>query len=154
MARTSPPKRPIRSQAEREETSPALEASQGGFLQNEAGSSMTAREQLLSVVEKPERLLEIQLSDVPALVAELEGVRVRLWLRLIVGDPSNRSHDDGTPDRVLTPNEAAAMLGVTTRWLYRHRRRLPFALPLSRRALRFSQIGLQQWLKEGLKNSS
>jgi predicted DNA-binding transcriptional regulator AlpA len=49
-------------------------------------------------------------------------------------------------DRLLTPEEAAARFGVSVKWLYRHHRRLPFARKLSRRALRFSERGLQHYL--------
>jgi predicted DNA-binding transcriptional regulator AlpA len=48
-------------------------------------------------------------------------------------------------DRLLTVDEAASILGVTSRWLYRHQR-LPFVRKLSRKALRVSELGLRQWL--------
>ncbi len=47
------------------------------------------------------------------------------------------------PDRLVTAAEAAAVLGVSKRWLYSHGTHLPFARHLSRRALRFSEAGLQ-----------
>lgn len=50
-----------------------------------------------------------------------------------------------TPDRLLTAAQAAALLNVTDRWLYRHARRLPFAHHLSPRVLRFSEAGLRKW---------
>lgn len=49
-------------------------------------------------------------------------------------------------DRLLTAEEAAPLLNVTRRWLYRHSRRLPFARRLSRKALRFSEVGIHRWL--------
>lgn len=55
------------------------------------------------------------------------------------------SSDSVTGDRLLRPSEAAAILGVTPRWLYRHARRLPFTRRLSRKALRFSEHGLRRW---------
>lgn len=51
------------------------------------------------------------------------------------------------PDRLLTAAEAAAVLGVSNRWLYGHARQLPFARHLSRRALRFSEAGLRRWVE-------
>ena len=50
------------------------------------------------------------------------------------------------PDRLLTPEEAAALLQTTVPWLYRHHKQLPFARPLSRKRLRFSEAGLGRWL--------
>jgi len=48
-------------------------------------------------------------------------------------------------DRLLTPEEAAPLLGVTVTWLYRHAKHLPFARRLSRKCLRFSGVGLRKW---------
>lgn len=50
------------------------------------------------------------------------------------------------PDSLLTIQEAAARLGVTPRWLYRHANTLPFMRRLSRRALRVSKAGLERWV--------
>ena len=49
-------------------------------------------------------------------------------------------------ERLLGPPEAAALLGVTVTWLYRHAGQLPFTRRLSRKALRFSVAGLRRWL--------
>jgi predicted DNA-binding transcriptional regulator AlpA len=51
------------------------------------------------------------------------------------------------PDRLLTVAEAAAILGVAPRWLYRHASRLPFARRLSPKALRFSEAALARYLE-------
>ena len=51
-----------------------------------------------------------------------------------------------SPDRLLTVEEAAAVLGVSKRWLYSRAGRLPFARHLSHRALRFSDLGLRRWI--------
>jgi hypothetical protein len=48
------------------------------------------------------------------------------------------------PDRLLTPADAAAVLGVTVPWLYRRAPTLPFARKLSRKCLRFSEAGLRR----------
>jgi excisionase family DNA binding protein len=47
---------------------------------------------------------------------------------------------------LLTVDEAAALLRVSSRWLYRHAATLPFARKLSRKVLRFSRSGLARWL--------
>lgn len=49
-------------------------------------------------------------------------------------------------ERLLSPAEAAALLGVTVAWLYRHAGHLPFTRRLSRKALRFSEPGLRRWV--------
>ncbi len=49
-----------------------------------------------------------------------------------------------------TVEEAAAILGTSTDWLYRNRWQLPFARTLGRQ-VRFSERGLRAWLAEGSK---
>lgn len=65
-----------------------------------------------------------------------------------IADPVTiRAAEHGEPpERLLGPSEAAALLGVTVTWLYRHAGKLPFTRRLSRKALRFSDTGLQRWL--------
>jgi predicted DNA-binding transcriptional regulator AlpA len=48
-------------------------------------------------------------------------------------------------DRLLDVEEAAAKLGVTTDWLYRHHKDLPFTVRHGR-PLRFSELGIEQYI--------
>lgn len=75
-----------------------------------------------------EPLLE-QLADMVA-----ERVAVRL------GKPQ------AEPDRLLDIHEAATVLGVTPRWLYRRAKSLPFTRRLSRGVLRFSEAGIKTYI--------
>ena len=52
-------------------------------------------------------------------------------------------------DRLLTPEDAAARLGVGVRWLYRHADQFTFTRRLSRKCLRFSEQGLAAYIEEG-----
>jgi excisionase family DNA binding protein len=47
---------------------------------------------------------------------------------------------------LITPEEAANLLGVKRRWLYRHASKLPFTRRIGRRNLRFSEPGLHRWI--------
>jgi excisionase family DNA binding protein len=47
---------------------------------------------------------------------------------------------------MLDVDEAATLLGVSRRWLYRHGKTLPFTRPISRKVVRFSRAGIQRWL--------
>jgi excisionase family DNA binding protein len=49
-------------------------------------------------------------------------------------------------DTPLTAEQAAALIGVSRRWLYRHAGKLPFTRRISRKNLRFSEAGLRRWL--------
>ncbi len=93
-------------------------------------------------------IAEVPLGKAPTLLGELERLKAMLWTRIMAlslndhGRPANESE----PDQLLTPEEAASILGVTPRWLYRHAKRLPFTRRISRKALRFSEAGLRRWL--------
>jgi len=83
----------------------------------------------------------------PDTLAELERMRALLLASLL------RHANDRTPvspcdvdDRMLTADEAAPILGVAPKWLYRNAPRLPFARRLSPKAIRFSEAGLHRWL--------
>jgi predicted DNA-binding transcriptional regulator AlpA len=53
-------------------------------------------------------------------------------------------HQDA--DRLLDAVEAAKMLSMSTDWLYRHAKNLPFARKLGRKMLRFSYQGIVKWM--------
>jgi excisionase family DNA binding protein len=53
-----------------------------------------------------------------------------------------------SPDDLLTVDEAATMLKVSPRWLYRHAKKLPFTRRLSPKVLRFSRAALLKWLEK------
>jgi len=81
---------------------------------------------------------------VPGVLARVSVLQAALIARLNVSAPPASPGD--VTERLLTAAEAAAILGVTTRWLYRRSRRLPFARRLSRKVLRFSEAGLRKWI--------
>jgi predicted DNA-binding transcriptional regulator AlpA len=109
------------------------------------------RPPLLELLETPERASEVPLEQIPALVAKvaseqaaLSAIQGVLTARLLV---TPTSHDSGAdPDRLLTAEEVAHLLGVTKRWVQRRARRLPFARQISVRSVRYSESGLRRWL--------
>lgn len=87
------------------------------------------------------------LAGIGDLIAELALLQAQLVGRLQALAPSSRWDEPETkPDRLLTPAETAAAMGMTVRWLYRHASQLPFTRRLSRRALRFSEAGLRAYM--------
>lgn len=50
-------------------------------------------------------------------------------------------------DRLLGVEEAAARLGVTADWLYRHHKDLPFTVRHGR-PVRFSELGIEQYIRK------
>ena len=105
---------------------------------------MTANEVMAQLEQA---VADVPAEQMPALLGDLERVRAGLWARLVT--PSVNGKLETVPasdkDKLLTPEEAAELLGVKVSWLYRHAPRLPFARKLSRKALRFSEAGLRRW---------
>lgn len=56
------------------------------------------------------------------------------------------TNGNGHVDKLLTPDEAAEILGMSVKWLYRNARKLPFTRKLGRKTLRFSHLGIQKYL--------
>jgi predicted DNA-binding transcriptional regulator AlpA len=51
-------------------------------------------------------------------------------------------------DRLLTINQVAQRLAVSKDWIYRNGKRLAFTRKLGPKIVRFSEIGLEKWLKD------
>jgi excisionase family DNA binding protein len=54
----------------------------------------------------------------------------------------------GGLEHLLDVQEAAARLGMSTDWLYRHARQLPFTRRVGRRALKFDSASLDRWVAQ------
>jgi predicted DNA-binding transcriptional regulator AlpA len=104
-----------------------------------------ARDLIRAVLEAPEKAAAVSPSQVPAVLGQLAELQAIFLARLVSQNGSHSASVPSEPDRFLTAEEAAPVLGVTPRWLYRHSRKLPFARRLSRKALRFSEAGLRRW---------
>jgi hypothetical protein len=74
--------------------------------------------------------------------SELETIIERAVLKALGNGNLSSRHE---PDKNLTPAEAAVLLNVSVRWLYRHAKRLPFTKRLSSKCLRFSEAGLLRY---------
>lgn len=103
-------------------------------------------QELLSLLRDPAWATAIPVTEIPVLVGDLERIKALLFARLVSPDGRSDGQPPAEADRWLAAEEAAAILNVTPRWLYRHAKRLPFAKRLSRKALRFSEAGLRKWL--------
>ena len=53
----------------------------------------------------------------------------------------------GGQDQLLTAEEAAIRLGLSTTWLYRHARTLPFTVRIGR-TIRFSASGIERYVRQ------
>ena len=83
----------------------------------------------------------------PGFLAQLAALQSRVAARITAAQ-LNSMEPPRREDALLTVNQAAARLGVSRDWLYRRAATLPFTRPLSPRALRFSSIGIDLWLRQ------
>jgi predicted DNA-binding transcriptional regulator AlpA len=98
----------------------------------------------------PQRLLDAldaflrtaPVDAVPDLIAQLEGLKARLYARLSA--PGRMAAP--TKDRLLTVKEAAEKMRRSADWLYRHSATLPFAVREGR-LLRFSEQGIEEYIR-------
>lgn len=86
------------------------------------------------------------MSDRSTLLGELSTLEVRRAELLAELMALNTPRHE--PDRLLTVQEAAAILSVTPDWLYRHADDFRFTVRPGPGQLRFSHQGLQDYLTE------
>jgi hypothetical protein len=110
------------------------------------------RSQLSALAASPP---EIPAEEATSLVAELAHAQSALLAMAHRAPTINSSPQEPPPAAsapacgkadLFTIDEAAAMLRVSPRWLYRHAKNLPFSRKLSRKVLRFSRAGIARWL--------
>lgn len=108
---------------------------------------------LAALATNPEGLDDLGADQVPELLGALETLRARLELRMLTAvngvaaakaDPQPDEHDG---DRLLTAGEVAERLHMDRRAVYRRADRWPFTRRLSSGTLRFSERGMEWWLK-------
>lgn len=96
-----------------------------------------------ALVERLEQVIaQSPVEQLPVLLAALSALAGRLAVRLLT--VPERRQDAGVADENLSVEEAARRLGVSTEYLYRHAKRLPFTRRVGRRLL-FSARGLERW---------
>jgi len=101
---------------------------------------------LSALVRDPASISRVSRDSVPELLATLESVRARLWLRLSEPSrPERQGRPSPVPDRLLEAEEAARVMGVKKRWLYEHADELPFTVRVGR-LVRFSEQRLYKWM--------
>lgn len=98
---------------------------------------------LAALVEDPARVATVPPGRIPALLSQLSALQGAIAARLISAD---RDESVSSEDTLLTVDQAAERLGVSTDWLFRRSRTLPFVVRLGRH-LRFSNRGIDRYLR-------
>ena len=84
--------------------------------------------------------------DLPEVCGVLERIKSHLWIRMLNSKPKVGQAPVPVADKMLTAQEAALILGTKPNFLYKNSKSLPFARKLSRKCLRFSELGLRKWM--------
>jgi predicted DNA-binding transcriptional regulator AlpA len=111
---------------------------------------------MLSLVPKlndlladPGKAAHVPVEVIPALLGELEQIKALLWSRLTV--PQNgRGESSSSGDRLLDIQQAALKLGMSKDCLYRNADHLPFTVRIGKKQLRFSEAGIDRYIKNRL----
>src|SRR5215470_16577978 len=91
------------------------------------------------IAAHPATAEKISQMDATALLARLAVVQSVLTTRLLTIVVDGQEQATGLePDRLLTVEQAAERLRVSSDWLYRHADQLPFTIRVGTRHLRFS----------------
>ena len=85
---------------------------------------------------------ELPAEMIPGVLGAVERLRANLWTRILDGKTNGAE-----TDRLLTVEEAAKELNCKEAWLYRNADQLPFTRRLGPRQLRFSFLGIQEYIK-------
>jgi predicted DNA-binding transcriptional regulator AlpA len=101
-----------------------------------------------SVANMAAEQLPALLVEVAALQGQLAAVSNALSARLLADAAAGCAPRPAGLEHLLDVEEAAARLGMSTDWLYRHARQLPFTRRVGRRALKFDSASLDRWLAQ------
>lgn len=110
--------------------------------------NLIAIPRLADLAEDSSRVKAVPIEAVPELRAELARLDSLLLTRLF--SPGNADVEQSAEgDRLLSAREAAAKLGASADYLYRHSRNLPFTVRVGRK-LRFSEAGIERFIRARL----
>jgi predicted DNA-binding transcriptional regulator AlpA len=123
---------------------------QGGYPQGaDAAADLAAllrRDVMACVASMAAERLPALLVEVAALQSQLAAVSNALGARLLADGVADSTPRPGGVEHLLDVQEAATRLGMSTDWLYRHARQLPFTRRVGRRAVKFDPTGLARWV--------
>jgi predicted DNA-binding transcriptional regulator AlpA len=111
-------------------------------------SHLTPIPTLDELLSHPDHAKDLPLQVAADLLAQVASLQPLLLSRLFTGmsAPSAGGHPE--EDRLLLVGEAAALLGMTEDYLYRHAHQLPFTVRPAPRQVRFSKSGIQRYISQ------
>jgi predicted DNA-binding transcriptional regulator AlpA len=109
-------------------------------------AALLRRDGVACVASLAAERLPALLVEVAALQGKLAAVSNAVSARLLADAAAGSAPRPGGLEHLLDVEEAAARLGMSTDWLYRHARQLPFTRRVGRRAVKFDPEGLARWV--------
>jgi len=109
-------------------------------------SNLTTVPTLRELLEHPERVSALPLEAIPGLRGKLAELDTMLRMRVAMAQSNGQGQAQGGGDRLLGVKEAAAKLGTTEDWLYRHDK-LPFVVRLGKKQVRYSEAGIDRYIR-------
>jgi predicted DNA-binding transcriptional regulator AlpA len=103
----------------------------------------TASRRLLDLVRHPERVADLTTTDSASVLCHIASLLAALSARLGHSAASQRAKSD---DRLLTVDEVAQRLSISSQAVYRRASSFPFTVHVGR-YLRFSERGLVEYLE-------
>ena len=100
---------------------------------------------LTDLLGDPARISALPRDTIAELRGQIATLDTLLLSRLLAGGKAQPGTDG---DRLLTAAEAAQKLGATEDWLYRHANTLPFAVRVGKKHLRFSEAGMERYIRQ------
>ena len=94
-----------------------------------------------------EAMAEIQTSELPMILGELERIKGAILVRIVLQKPQRLADDSPGQAKFLTVSEVVERFHVSSKWLYRHKKQLPHSQP-SRKVLLFPEKPLLQWFQK------
>lgn len=79
----------------------------------------------------------------PEFIGALESIKAVAWARLTAPLLVREEHDE-----LLDVEAAAERLGMSKGYLYRHAKEYPFTRQIGERALRFSALGVEKYIRQ------
>ena len=107
---------------------------------------MSEKASLEQIVGNPGQAASVSVEEIPALLVQIASIQAILLSRLAVSSNGSKTQASAVDDRLLTAEEAAPIMNVTPRWMYRKARSLPFTCRINRKTLRFSEVGLRRYM--------
>ena len=108
---------------------------------------MNGLPKLGGLIADPAKVALLPPEAVPEVLAQLEGIRARLWARLTAPQGNGQGQAKEDEDRLLGVQEAAAKLGRSVDSMYRHAGKYPFTVRDGRN-LRFSEAGINRYIRQ------